>query len=210
MIGTDGYKKLQGRFRVATASLSRKCKLETWIIEDFYSSEDVVNAILSTSHLALLGRQPFKRFRNAWVMDGGITCDHITTNHLPKDLQPKTITFRVGYDSFPTHLLHFQQAMPLLTLAKWNRMFKEGQLAFDHMLLPAVQEWLTTWFVPVEGKSTLFHYQPQFDCSNIPTFPEKQAQHQLRGIATGWIDVVGGYIVHGLYFVWKFILNHPL
>ena len=246
VLGIDGYKLLNGKFRVGISKLSTKLKLEKQIIDKFQNSEDVINSILTSCHLAVLGRQPFKYFHKSLAVDGGVTYDHIQTEDLPKEIQKKTITFRIGYEHFPPQLLSFSQAMPLLTAAKWERMYKEGKLCFKKKIQFQLDEFFSSFFLSPQiipslkkknWKSTITVFQPNF-CSSPSSenkkriiFHSQQNQKKkqdfwngnvnvnprnsggpdqiIRGIATGWIEVIAGYLIWSLLFTWNFILNRP-
>ena len=211
LIGSDGYKKLKNIYRVGISQWNHG-KFETRIIDRFQNSEEVVNAILVSSHIAILGRQPFRLFEGKLALDGGLTCDHVQTQDLPLSIQKQTMTFRIGYESFPKHLLHFQQAMPLFTPEKWQRMYEEGEHSFHAQ---AMEQWLQPFFII--SKQT-----PSILCFQLKSFSSQQQQQQeprppsspkqysaLRGLTTGWIEIIGGYTVWGLLFVWRFVLHNP-
>jgi hypothetical protein len=208
IIGNDGHILLKNKYRVAISRLNSKFKFETVIIDSFQNSEDVVNAIMTSSHLPILGRQPLKLFRHYLAIDGGVTCDHITTQDLPKKYHKRTITFRIGYENFPKHLLHFQQAMPLFTKQKWERMYTEGLYCFIHHLQPKISKWLDTWFPPTIDDEKDIEIS-QFRPIPLPISKSIKPNLNLKGLTTGWIEILGGYTVWGLMFIYRFILNHP-
>lgn len=233
VIGKDGHTQLNGIFRLGVAKLTGKFKFEKRIIDSFSTSEDLVHAILTSCHLPLLGRHPLKFYRNFWAVDGGMGLDHIQTKDLPKSIQNKTITFRIGYDDFPPQLLSFPQAMPLLTKAKWHRMYEEGKLCFVKKTYPQLTAFFERWWIPSfpgTDKCRVRAFIPHFPLlldkqrktttslpnkkkiSFTPTIgvaPMGGADQIIRGIATGWVEVLAGYLVWSLLFTWNFILNKP-
>lgn len=223
VLGNNGYKLIQGKYRVGVSkvkiSVAKKQCFETQIIDEFQNSEEVVNAILTSSHMALLGRQPFRLHKKALALDGGLTCDHVTTEHLPLHLQKRTITFRIGYETFPRHLLLFQQAMPMFTQAKWERMSQEGKHLFEKQTRPQLDEFLQASFVSIpmkekeKGITELFEFIPL--CQLVQKDPTIQrwkdhSKSTVNGLTSSWIEMVGGYTVWGLLFTWRFIFNNPL
>ena len=225
LVDEKSVNKLNGTFRVGITKLTGQFKLKTVIVDHFANKEEVINAVLTSCHLTLLGRHPLKYFRKNFAMDGGITCDHVETNdlHLPTFLSAKTITFRIGYDNFPIHLLSYSQAMPLLTQSKWNRMKEEGKICFEQHVTLQLDEFFSTWFSKIQIESPLkstdkkieiLNFQPQFQKKKFFSEEESvgkiyQADQIIRGLATGWIEVIAGYLVWSLVFTWKFILNRP-
>ena len=127
------------------------------------------------------------------------------TTSPPKIFQPsiarKPSPFEWGYENFPPHLLHFQQAMPLFTQAKWDRMYTEGKTSFCRKICdPKLAHWLETWFAqqPAGGgddKGVEHLFVPSLFCHHPPnrTSPILPPS-SLRGLATGWIEVIGGYV----------------
>jgi hypothetical protein len=108
-------------------------------------------------------------------------------------------------------MLHFQQAMPLFTQEKWERMFQEGKTCFLLSLQPQLEEWLSSWCKPIHasGEIQLFSLRPVPPLPPTSCVREEGRKHNLRGIATGWVDVLGGYSVWALLFIYRFIFHNP-
>lgn len=220
IVGSDGHEHVKNRLRIGISKLSPNWKHKTCfkkvIVNKFRSSEHLVNSILTSCHIVVLGRQPVRVFDKDLAVDGGLSFNYIGTEDLPDILQKRTLTFRINYDGFPQSIRNFQHALPLLTQNKWNTLYRVGKTFFDIEIQPNIESLIYTHYMQVVSEtddSIIYAILQCFPHSKSQSKDKDQTTRkqwsQNMGLLFGWIDVTCGYIVWGLLFIWRFILNHP-
>lgn len=220
IVGSDGHKLVADRLRIGISKLSpnwknRSC-FKKLVVDKFRSSEHLVNSILTSCHIVVLGRQPVRVFDGDLAVDGGLSSNYISTEDLPEVLQKRTMTLRINYDGFPQSIRNFQHALPLLTQNKWDTLYGIGKTFFEIEINPYLDSLIYSDYMRLvsESRSLAIYSILQRPLDDEMQRKEKEKTtpkqwSQNLGLLFGWIDVTCGYVVWGLLFIWRYILNHP-
>jgi hypothetical protein len=215
IVGQNGYKNVRDKLRIGISEFSwEKREFQKKILSQWKSSEHLVNCILTSCHIFILGRQPLRVFDRQLSVDGGFTCDFIATEDLPLSYQPKVITFRLSYDQFPKPMRNFQHALPLLTQKKWNHLYATGKTFFDMEIQPSLEKWLGQHEILIAEGLRAFSFFSRTSRSHPlpkPSSPQRSLlpKDNFGGLFLGWVEVSCAYVSWGLLFIWRFILNNP-
>lgn len=133
VLGPNSYKDVSGRVLISLTRVT-PFGLKNELISEFHSNQDLVDAIITSSHLPFLwARPPVKKFRNFWALDGGISnnlvhlegANNICFDLLDHPIQIADFFIKVcpskwqrlsqyGYESVDAALIHsrLQQVQP--------------------------------------------------------------------------------------------------
>lgn len=123
MIPDNAHITLSGKYFISLTEYNFPFKLSYRVISTYSNKNDLVQAILSATHLFIFAYMiPFRYFRKKYVCDGGIICNRIISPHHHNVI--------VSYGHIISRI-KWTDFMVSISMNKANRLIKISKQSFD-------------------------------------------------------------------------------